>query len=141
MAKASRSISTADTSSKAAIATAAAEIHALINSRAQSPTVDELAAIIAKAPAAPSAARHTYLASDWHRALQEYLNASSRAKSDDDHDALDEGLNDVAEAICSEPVRTSDDLIVRAAIAAHLWDGDISNPGCTQTCRRGARRA
>jgi hypothetical protein len=46
MAKASPSVSRADTSSNPAIATAATEIHALINSKVQSLTKDDLAAII-----------------------------------------------------------------------------------------------
>jgi hypothetical protein len=55
-------------------------INALINSRPTNPTMDESVAILEahKALPAPSAARETYLASEWCRALDAYLDASSR---------------------------------------------------------------
>jgi hypothetical protein len=108
------------------ISPAAAEILALINSRPRTPTKEEIAAVLEvhKALAAPDAARETYLASDWHRALEEYLVATLTITTDD---ALDR-LEDVTEAICAEPVRTFDNLVVRAAMAAHFYADELSNP-------------
>jgi hypothetical protein len=107
--------------------TAADAILALINSKPRSPTKDELTAVIAeviaKAPTPQGAARDTYVASEWYRTLDQHLEASSRATTDKEHYALDARLGSAAKAICAKRVCTLDDLVVRAAIAVHLWHG------------------
>jgi hypothetical protein len=57
--------------------------------------------------------------------------ASGRAVTDEERDALDARLGDVVDRICAAPVRTFDDLVVRAAILVH-WRGrnfSHSDPG------------
>jgi hypothetical protein len=111
---------------------AAQAVRTLINAQPTTPTEEQIATIIGAALAMPSAARETYLASDWCRALDDYLDARCRARSDKEHDALDARLRDVAKAICAEPVRTPDDLVIRAAIATHWLRCEITNPSHTE---------
>jgi hypothetical protein len=117
------------------VAEAAAAVHALINAAPKTPTPAEITAVMRHALAAPSAARDTYLASDWHRALENYLEACGRVGPNDDEElvVLEDRLADVVDAICAAPVRTLDDLVVRAAIGLQWWKGDINNPGCTES--------
>ena len=77
-------MATATSSLNPAAATADA-ILTLINSRPQSPTRDELVAIISKAMPAPpgTGARDAYLKSDWHRIICAHLKAWHESKSDD----------------------------------------------------------
>jgi hypothetical protein len=77
-------------------------------------------------PVAPlNAAREKYLASDWHRIVSTFLEEFARPenRTDDARDGLKRHLCDETNAIWAKPVRTWDDLIVRAAIAVH-WNGD-----------------
>jgi hypothetical protein len=78
MAKATASLTTPAIQHNPAVATATAEIVALINSRPASPRQDEIAAIIARALSAQdmSQRRTAYLASDWHRIITAYRQAS-----------------------------------------------------------------
>jgi hypothetical protein len=115
------------------IAEAAEAIHALINSSPRTPSPKAIAAVLEAHKALP-APRENYVASEWYRALDQHLKASSRATTDEEDDALDGRLGSVAKAICAERVRTLDDLVVRAAIAVH-WSGcDFRNPypDCTE---------
>jgi hypothetical protein len=117
--------------SSRAISDAADAIVDLIKSQPRTPTKVEIAAVIGERLAAPSAARETYLASEWRRALDAHLGASGRAVTDEERDALDARLGDVVDRICAAPVRTFDDLVVRAAILVH-WRGrnfSHSDPG------------
>jgi hypothetical protein len=75
-----------------------------------------------------AALRAAYLASDWHRILAVHLDAIRRAKTEDEQDALRARLHTVAIATCGQPVRTFDDLIVRAAIVARWYSDEIGNP-------------
>ena len=77
-------------------------------------------------PVAPlNAARDKYLASDWHRIVSTFLEEYARPENgtDDARDGLTRHLCDETNAIWAKPVRTWDDLIVRAAIAVH-WNVD-----------------
>jgi hypothetical protein len=128
MAKASTSVSTPEIHGNPAISAADAVL-ALINSRCR----DEIAAIFAKAMPAPdvgasTALRAAYLASDWHRALRAYLEERGRTNTEEEVDALDERLDDSMNAILAKPVRTFDDLVVRAAIAMNVRRDEIANP-------------
>jgi hypothetical protein len=79
-----------------------------------------------------AALQAAYLASDWHRALCAYLEERGRANTEDELDALESRLGDVTRAISATPVRTPDDLVVRAAMAMHWYgNNEISNPSCT----------
>ena len=80
-------------------------------------------------PLAPSnRARDKYLASDWHRILSAFLEESSRrARTDAEVTLQEERFGDATNAIWAKPVRTWDDLIVRAAIAMH-WNEPL-DPG------------
>jgi hypothetical protein len=84
MAKASPSLSTVETASNPAIAAAAAEIHALIHSKAQSPTKDELAAVIAKvaipAPEAPDVSA-LEIRAEWEALRSEILAADAKCRA------------------------------------------------------------
>jgi hypothetical protein len=78
-----------------------------------------------------NAAHDTYLASAWYHALEEFLEASSHATIEEE-DALYDRRDSVIKAICAKPVRTPDDLVVRAAIAAHWYGDEIRNPSFTE---------
>jgi hypothetical protein len=67
----------------------------------------------------PNAIRANYLASDWHRIVTADHEAWDRPENADGRarDALHLALVSDTEAIWAKPVRTWDDLIVRAAIA------------------------
>jgi hypothetical protein len=108
---------------------AAQSIATLINSSPRTPTIAEMAVVIAahtkatraatRAPCEdPATLRDNYLASDWHRTLTGYLDALQRPKNNvaATHTRFGADTN----AILAKPVRTWDDLIVRAAIAIHF---------------------
>jgi hypothetical protein len=77
-------------------------------------------------PVAPlNADRDKYLASDWHRIVSAFLKESARLedRTDDARNSLNRRLADATTTTWAKPVRTWDDLIVRAAIAVH-WNID-----------------
>ena len=69
-----------------------------------------------------NAARDRYLASDWPPILNAHLKEMSRrGETDAEIDLLEKRLCAKIAAIWAKPVRTVDDLVVRAAIAVH-WN-------------------
>jgi hypothetical protein len=77
-----------------------------------------------------AASRTAYLASDWHRALSAYFDERGQTSAKEELDALEGRLCEVTRTIIATPVRTPGDLVVRAAIAAHWYGEEISNPSC-----------
>jgi hypothetical protein len=118
MAKASPSLSTVETASNPAIAAAAAEIHVLINSKPQSPTVDELAGVIAAnlmtaAPASPALRRwqDTPEGAEW-RALEAKLSRRIETVADISDD-------DAAYIAAEAEIHAEQDRL--AAYVQHIW--------------------
>lgn len=70
--------------------------------------------------------RNNYVASDWHRIVTAFLDASGRPENDGDEgrDALNAQLAHDTEAILARPVSTWADLIQLAAIAVH-WNSPV----------------
>lgn len=111
---------------------AAQAIIDVINSKPRSPTKAEIAAIISKALSRPRELEVWYtnfLASDWHRIHSAFQADWERPEntSDDNRFALCERLSEGANAIWAMPVRSWDDLVVRAAMACH-WN-TTTRPG------------
>jgi hypothetical protein len=107
---------------------AAQSIVALINSNPRSPTIDELAAVLAPyikgtQQLAPDAIDGQL--NDWVRVVDEYLDKTGhgarRGLTDEEHDKIDERFCAVTKAFLARPCRTWNDVVLRAAIAAH-WN-------------------
>jgi hypothetical protein len=124
MAKASESLVAIGNPHNPAIIAAAAEILGLINSKANSPTRDEIAAIIAKAalPAQLGEPTSSELAK-WDAKVRKYIEDQSRL-TDDEADEECGRLIEASEEIWARPVRGWDDIALRAAMAVY-WN----NPG------------
>jgi hypothetical protein len=125
MAKASRSVPRADTCSNPAIAAAAAEIHGLMNSRPRNPTIDELAAVIAKACIGNVLDRNEDLAK-WTAVVDAWLDVDP-ARLENDHPqhaeahAVFEALCAASTAIWAKPVRSFADVVLRFGVAGY-WN-------------------
>src|SRR5262245_37633086 len=123
MAKASPAL-TAEIPSNPAIAAAAADIHTLINSQPRSPTRDELAAIIAKRAAPPTALPALSPEHLKYRKIiaevQRY-DDPNRIADDEEIDAvvsrLQEEAHELETEIWAKPARTLADILLRAEIA------------------------
>jgi hypothetical protein len=72
--------------------------------------------------------RAAYVASEWHRALSAYFEERGRTSAQEELDALEVRMGDVARAISAKPVRTFGDLVVRAAMAVHWNQARLDDP-------------
>jgi hypothetical protein len=74
------------------------------------------------------AALDAYSKSEWPRVAAAHLSEIDAPDTDDQMAAAVKRLDDAGKAICSQAVRSLDDLVVRAAIAAHCSGDVLSNP-------------
>jgi hypothetical protein len=97
-------------------------ILALINSRARSPSKDELVAVlVAHLDKIPNV-RASYLESGWHRAVTALDDAARLEDAGTEElDAMDARVHEASHAIWAKPCKTMEDLLVRAAMAIH-WN-------------------
>jgi hypothetical protein len=121
---------------------AAAEIIALINSRAQSPWPQEIEAVIARiSPASSAVSGHALTCTDrgqlaqWDSILRQHVADTKKACDDDaECDRLDNLLAATCEALWAQPVQSLDDVFVRLAVCVHwnspLHIGDPAYPNC-----------
>jgi hypothetical protein len=77
---------------------------------------------------ASTALRAAYVASEWQRALSAYLEDRGRTSAEEELDALNGRLGEVTRTIIATPVRTPDDLVVRAAMAVHWNQFGLNDP-------------
>jgi hypothetical protein len=115
MVKASLSLSTAEISSNTA--RAAAEIHALINSRPESPRIDEIESIIAKAVRPVSNPDQARLQAEWDAVLAASRTANEDNRiSDEELLAVSATVDDCADLILAHPVRDLADIRLLAEV-------------------------
>jgi hypothetical protein len=115
MAKASESLVAIGNPHNPAIIAAAAEIIGLINSKANSPTRDEIAAIIAKAALPARAGDQPKHRAEWD-ALMAACKAAEPSATDEEMAVAAKRLDDCARRICSEPVRGPADVMLLAEV-------------------------
>jgi hypothetical protein len=105
---------------------AAAEIIALINSKPRTPTQEELAAIIGTTTAVPSLSENGRAdLLRWDAIVREHLDAMEACEDDNDdlELRLSRALCARAEAIWTQPVRSWEDVILRAAVSVYWNSG------------------
>jgi hypothetical protein len=108
---------------------ASAALLALINSRPASPRLDEIEAIIGRVPnAGAEPARCNSGLDEWCGILNAYFEESGRPENEPDEraDPLLDALCAKTDVIWAKPVRTWDDLVVRAAMAVY-WNCPYPN--------------
>jgi hypothetical protein len=110
-------------------AAVAAEVLTLINNKPRTLSQEELAAVIARALAGTESANHAaaYRTSGGRLDAPD-LDAEPLADTEAEHNGIDARLYAVTDDIISRPVRTLDDLVVRAVIVKQWLGDEIASP-------------
>jgi CHAT domain len=136
-------LSTAEITGNPAIAAAAAEIHVLINSKPQSPTKAEIAAIIVKAMPAPDFGTPK-LRAEWDalvaelRVAERKVDAADAASAGQQADAIKvtereeiavrRRVEACARRVIKEPARTQAEMLLHATAMCWLFGYDCTTP-------------